>query len=170
MKKWLHDFILGAAMLLLSIAALIYSFTLEGSRVALFLARPDVYMALWLGALALLSILLMARALRRRKTEEGQERRAPIWTSLPTVTAVVLFIYLLVLDKLGFILDSIVMLWVLTFLYSMNNGEAGKDWHDKKTVAKELGKSGTFAVVCCIAVYYVFTEVLSVRLPVFSLF
>lgn len=170
MKKWLYDFILGAAVLFLSIAALVYSSTLENSWVTLFLARPDVYMALWLGALALLAALLMARALRRRKTEEGQERRAPIWTPLPIVTAAVLFAYLLVLDKLGFVLDSIAMLWTLTFLYSMNSGEEGKNWRDKKDVAKELGKSGVFAAVCGIAVYYVFTGILSVKLPAFSLF
>lgn len=170
MKKWLYDFILGAAVLFLSIAALVYSGTLEDSWVTLFLARPGVYMALWLGALALLAALLMARALRRRKTEEGQECRAPIWTSLPIVTAAVLFVYLLVLDKLGFILDSVTMLWTLAFLYSMNSGEEGRNWRDKKTVAKELAASGVFAVVCGVAVYYVFTGILSVRLPVFSLF
>lgn len=170
MKKWLYDFILGAAVLLLSIVALVYSGTLEDSWVTLFLARPGVYMALWLGALALLAVLLLARALRQRKTEEGQDRRAPIWTSLPISTATVLFVYLLVLDKLGFILDSVAMLWTLTFLYSMDSGEEGKNWRDKKTVAKGLGKSGVFAVVCGVLTYYVFTEVLSVRLPVFSLF
>lgn len=170
MKKWLYDFILGAVVLLLSIAALVYSGTLKDTQITLFLARPDVYMALWLGALALLAVLLMARALRRRKTEEGQERRTPIWTSLPIVTAAVLFVYLLVLDKLGFVLDSVAMLWTLTFLYSMNSGEEGKNWRDKKTVAKELEKSGIFAVVCVVVVYYVFTGILSVRLPVFSLF
>lgn len=170
MKKWLYDFILGAAVLLLSIAALVYSGTLEDSWVTLFLARPGVYMALWLGVLALLAALLMARALRRRKTAEGQEHRAPIWTSMPIATAVVLFVYLLVLDKLGFILDSIAMLWMLTFMYSMNSGEEGRNWRDKKTVAKELAASGVFAVVCGVLTYYVFTEILSVRLPAFSLF
>ena len=92
MKKWMYDFILGAAILLLSVTALVYSGTLESSWVTLFLARPDVYMALWLVVLALLAVLLMVRALRQRKTREGQERRTPIWTSLPAVTAVVLFV------------------------------------------------------------------------------
>lgn len=170
MRKWLYDFILGAAVLLLSIAAFIYSSTLEDSRITLFLARPDVYMALWLGVLTLLAVLLMARAVRRRKTGEGQERRAPIWTPLPTVTVAVLLVYLLILDKLGFVLDSIAMLWILTFLYSMNSGEAGKNWHDKKIVARELAASGAFAVVCGVVTYYVFTEILSIRLPAFGLF
>lgn len=170
MKQWFYDFVLGAVILLFSIAALVYSSTLEDSWATLFLARPDVYMALWLGVLALLAVLLMMRALRQRRTAQGQERRAPIWTSLPIATVAVLFVYLLVLDKLGFILDSVIMLWVLTFLYSMNSGEKGRDWHDKKTVTKELGKSGVFAVACGIVVYCVFTGILSTRLPTFSLF
>lgn len=170
MKKWLYDFILGAVMLLLSIAALVYSSTLENSRITLFLARPDIYMALWLGVLALLAALLMTRGLRQIGTAQGQERRAPIWTSLPTVTAVILLVYLLVLDKIGFVLDPIAMLWILTFLYSMNSGEAGKDWREKKTVARELAASGIFAAACGVVTYYVFTGILAARLPVFSLF
>lgn len=167
MKKWVNNLILGSVVLILTLASLVYSAILENSWIEEFLARPGVYMALVLGVLALLALLLVIRGWQQRKTEAGQAYQPPIWTATPICTVVILFIYLLVLDKLGFILDSIAMLWSLMFLYSM---ESGKDRKDKKIVIKEAVKSGLFAIAFSLAVYCVFTKILSTRLPVFRLF
>lgn len=170
MKKWLREFLLGMVMFILAIVSLVYSYTLETTWGTVFLARPDLYLGLWMVVLAFLAFLLMVRAWKQRKTPEGQEQCLPLWTSLPVITVAAMFVYLVALDKIGFVLDSIAVFGLLTFLYSMNRGEEGKGWRDKKTVAKELITSGVFAVVCSIVVYSVFTGVLSTRLPVFSLF
>ena len=170
LKKWMYDFILGICMLLVVIAALIYSYILESPRVTLFLARPDVYMALWLVLLAFLACLLILRALKQRKTPEGQEPGAPIWGSMAVFTAVVLLFYLLLIKILGFTLDSILMLWLLTLVYTFNIGTEKKNWRDKKVFFKEFIKSGIFAVVSGVLIYYIFTSVLTSKLPTFSLF
>ena len=169
-KKWINDCILGLAVLVLALVALVYSASLKKSWITVFLARPDVYMAIVLGILTLLALLLVIRALRERKTEAGQERRAPIWTAVPVWTAGILFVYLLLLEKLGFLLDSIWMLWALTFLYSMNSGEEGRNWHNRSAIAREAVKTGLFSVVSSLTMYFVFTKVLSARLPSFDLF
>lgn len=170
MKRWFSDFVTGMVIFILAVAGLVNSTTLDEGWFNEFLARPDVYMALILGLLLLLALLLVIRALRQRKVEEGQERQSTIWTSLPLWTVCILFVYLLILEKIGFILDSVWMLWLLTFLYSMNSDEADKDWSDWKIIMRETIKSGIFSVICCLVIYFIFTEVLSARLPVFALF
>ena len=169
-KKWMYDFILGICMLALVAVALIYSDILDSPRVTLFLARPDTYMALWLLLLALLSVLLITRSLKLRKTEEGQEPGMPIWGSMAVFTAAVLFLYLLLLKPIGFFLDSVLMLWALTLVYTFNIGAVKKDWRDKKLFVRELIKSGVFSVIASAATYYIFTNILTSKLPTFSLF
>ena len=169
MKKWMYDVILGVVILICAGVALLYSYTVEVSRETYFLARPDTYMALWLILLMLLAVLLVARGIRQRKTGEGQTRVRPIWTKLPLITVGVLFFYLLFLNRLGFILDSIWMLWLLIFVYTMNSGD--KSLRDgAKRILVEAAKSGIFAVASSMIIYYVFTEILSTQLPTFHLF
>lgn len=168
MKKWENDFMQGLVILGLTLAALIYSTSLEKSWITDFLARPDIYMVLALSILALLALLLVIRALWQRRTDAGQERAVSIWTTIPIWTASILFAYILLLDKLGFVLDSVWMLWVLTFLYS--NRKEGRNRRDRGAIVKEMVKTGLFAIVSSLAVYLVFTKILSTRLPTFDLF
>lgn len=169
-KKWMYDFILSICILVVVVAAVIYSYILESPRVTLFLARPDTYMGLWFGVLAILALMLMARALKMRKTPEGQEPGAPIWSGLAVYTVAVMFVYLLTLKYLGFVLGSFLMLWALTAVYTFNIGEKKKDWHDKKVLTVELVKTCLFSLAASFATYYVFTHLLTSRLPAFSLF
>lgn len=169
MKKWVNDLILGSVILILALVLLVYSVVLENSWIEEFLARPGVYMALALGALALLALLLIIRAWRQRNTEAGQVYQSPLWTTVPIWTVGILLIYILLLDKLGFLFDSIWMLWALTFLYSINSKETDKNRHDRKMIFREAVKTGLFSVFSVLAVYFVFTKILSARLPMFDL-
>ena len=72
--------------------------------------------------------------------------------------------------SLGFVLGSTLMLWALTLVYTFNLGEVKKDWRDRKLFLKEFAKSGVFSLAASLVIYYVFTHVLTSRLPVFSLF
>lgn len=170
LKKWMYDLILSIFILAVVVIAVIYSYILQSPRVDLFLARPDTYMGMWFIFLALLALMLMARALKMRKTPEGQEPGEPIWCALGIYTALVLLLYLLTLERLGFVLGSTLMLWALTLVYTFNLGEVKKDWRDRKLFLKELVKSGVFSVAASLVIYYVFTHVLTSRLPAFSLF
>lgn len=170
LKKWMYDFILSICILIIVVIAVIYSYILQSPRVDLFLARPDTYMGMWFIILAILALLLMARALKMRKTSEGQEPGNPIWCAIGVYTAAVLFLYLLTIELLGFVLGSTLMLWALTFVYTFNIGETKKNWRDKQLLAKELVKTGVFSLAASLITYYVFTNILTSKLPTFSLF
>ena len=170
LKKWMYDFILGICILFAVVAALIYSYILESPRVTIFLARPDVYMALWLILLAVLAVLLIVRSLKQRNTPEGQADGVAIWGSMAVFTAVVMLAYLLLIKKLGFTIDSILMLWCLTLVYTFNIGAVKKDWRNKALFLKEFIKTGIFSITTSLLIYYIFTTILTSKLPKFSLF
>lgn len=167
MKKWQRDFALGCSLLIVAIVVLIYSYMLDSPRTTLFLARPDTYMALWLIILSILSILLMIRAWKSKKTEDGNRDCTAIWNPVGVATVCILVLYLLVLKKLGFILSSTVMLSLLFTIYSLKVKEEPKDI---KQVLRIVITNTLISVVICVLIYYLFTTVLSTKLPKFSLF
>lgn len=170
MKKWKYDLVLSISMLAIIAAALVYSYLLESPRITLFLARPDTYMALWLILLGILALMLMARALKARKTEAGQQPGAAIWGRMGIFTAVVLLVYLMVLKPLGFFLDSVLMLWLLSAMYSVRADRNKRDYKKGRVLTVMLVKTGVFSVVASYATFWIFTSVLSSKLPTFSLF
>lgn len=170
LKKWMYDFILSIAILIVVAAALVYSYVLESPRVTLFLARPDTYMAMWFIILAILALILMFRALKARKTSEGQADGIAIWCGVGVVTVIILFVYLLTLEYLGFFLGSALMLWTITMTYTFNIGVVKKDWRDKRLFVKELVKTGVFSFAASYITFWIFTSVLTSKLPTFSLF
>lgn len=170
MKKWQYDFLLSTGIMIFVLVALFYSYILDSPRITVFLARPDTYMAMWLIIFAFLAILLMARALKIKETEEGQKRLPSIWQSMPIITAVILFVYLLILKKIGFLIDSILMLWSLSYIYTIDSQKKENGKYRKKICLFVVIKTGVFAVICSGAIYYVFTKILSSKLPVFTLF
>ncbi len=164
MKRWKRDMILSVAILVSVFAATVYSILLKSPRIKIFLARPDTYMGLWLAILALLAVLLLIRAQKARKTDETILPK--IWDNIGIFTVVVLFLYLLLIDILGFFLNSFLMLWILVDTYSLKIC-------DKPTTKGKvliLIKSGVFSLVTSYATTKLFTEVLSAKLPIFSLF
>ncbi|GHV55596.1 hypothetical protein FACS1894206_10030 [Deltaproteobacteria bacterium] len=170
LKKWMYDFLLSICSLIVVVACLIHTMVLEPHRVKLFLARPDTYMALWLAIMGILCLLLMRRALVARKTEEGQQDSAPIWSSLGVFTVVVLGVYLLFLELMGFILSSTLLMWALSGVYTFRIGAKKNDFRDKKVLTAMLIKTGIFSFVTSYFTYWIFTAILSASLPTFSLF
>lgn len=170
LKRWMYDFILSICLLAFAAGALIYSYVLESPRVELFLARPDTYLALWLIVLSALSVMLMVRSLRARRTDKGREVGEGIWCGLGVFTVAALLLYLLALNHLGFLLDSILLLWIISGVYTFQIGVKKKNWRDKKVLAAELIKTGVFSLLSSGLTYWIFTNVLSTRLPEFSLF
>lgn len=167
MKKWQRDFALGSSLLIVAIVVLIYSYMLDSPRTTLFLARPDTYMALWLVILGMLSVLLMIRAWKSRETEDGNRDCPVIWNPVGVATVCILVVYLLVLKKLGFILSSTVMLSLLFTIYSLRVMEKPKEI---KQVLRMVIFNTLISAVLCVLIYYLFTMVLSTKLPKFNLF
>ena len=105
-------------------------------------------------------------------TAAGNEVLEPLWDKLNVMTAIALFVYLLVLEKLGFVLSSVIFMWLLSFFYTRKDDivRKGKDYKDKKVVMSTLVKTLAFSVVASVATYYVFTALLGTKLPGFDLF
>lgn len=164
MERWKRDVILSISILVFSFAAIVYSIILESPRVKIFLARPDTYMGLWLAFMALLAVMLLIRALKARKTDGTI--LPPIWDNVGVFTVVVLFIYLLLINVLGFFLDSFLMLWLLIGVYSNSIGDRAKG----KALALIIVKSGVFSLLTSYFTTILFTDILAADLPVFTLF
>jgi len=164
MKRWKRDLILSISLLVFVFAAIVYSIILESPRVKIFLARPDTYMALWLAFMGLLAVMLLVRALKAKKTDETVLPK--IWDNVGIFTVVVLFIYLLLINILGFFLDSFLMLWVLVGVYSNSIGDKAKG----KALALIVVKSGVFSLLVSYLTTILFTDILAADLPVFTLF
>ena len=62
MKAWVQDLILGLILLAFSIISFVYAFIMQDTKASYFLARADTYILLWVGILALLSLLLIIRS------------------------------------------------------------------------------------------------------------
>ena len=69
MKAWVQDLILGLILLAFSIISFVYAFIMQDTKASYFLARADTYILLWVGILALLSLLLIIRSVRKRSQE-----------------------------------------------------------------------------------------------------
>lgn len=170
MKKWKYDLILGACCLAASLVVIVYSVQLKDPRATYFLARADAYLGLVIGLLALLSLLLMIRAWKSRETEAGRQTVEPIWDKLTVITAGSLLVYMAVIRYIGFIADSIVLMWMLSYLYSLKVIRNKKDIHDKAVQLKALGCSLAFSLAATFVTYFIFVKLLSTKLPQFSLF
>ena len=86
------------------------------------------------------------------------------------VTVASLFVYMLLLPYIGFILASILMMWLLSLLYSLRAHRAKQNAENRKSWPKLLGCTGLFSLVSTFATYYIFVELLNTKLPKFSLF
>lgn len=172
MKRWLRDVCLAVGILVIAVFAIIYAIRLDAPRATYLLARADMYMILILGVVCALSLMLITRALRMKGTDAGEAKLEPLWDKLNAMTAIALFVYLLILNKLGFVLSSVLFMWLLSFFYTRKDDivRKDKDYKDKKVVMSTLVKTLAFSVVASVATYYVFTALLGTKLPGFDLF
>lgn len=162
MAKWKRDIILSISLMVISVILFIYSGTFRTDVISITAAMPDVYMRLWLGVLFILSALLLFRTLR----EKPQEMLPPMWGKLQIFTAAALFLYIFLLDKLGFRICTVLFVWISTSVYTLSGGEMPKG----KALAVFAGKFLLLALVVTAASDVLFRTVLSCNLPGFSLF
>ena len=170
MKKWTYDLILGICVLAVSLGCIVYAVIVSDPRATYFLARADTYLGLIFGLLTLLSLLLILRAWNSRNAESGQQTVEPIWDKLTLVTVVSLFAYMLLLRSIGFIFDSLLLMWLLSFLYSVKAHRGKGEPVNRKFWLKTLGATGIFSLAATFSTYYIFVELLNTKLPKFSLF
>ena len=162
MTKKKRDILYGIVLIVFAIVNIIYANTIEQTAVKYTLAKPDVYMELWLGILIFLAVLLIIRTIRQNNTE----KTTPIWSKLAVITTAIMVIYLLLLPHLGFRIDSLIFMSVLTILYGLKSGGPKKT---KKEMICFVILMLIFSVCMTLGSELLFREVLKVRLPSFKL-
>ncbi|MCI8608597.1 MAG: tripartite tricarboxylate transporter TctB family protein [Firmicutes bacterium] len=164
MAQWKRDVLYGIGLIMVAGFLFWETSDLPSGGIQYFVARSDVYVWMLLTFVVLLSIGIITSAIIKR-----DETPTPvIWNKLGVLTVVTVFIYLLVMEKIGFIISTVITVTFLTCLYSVRLGKFHKD--TKKGNLIQFVKYLIFGVVVTVAVYYIFTAGLDVKLARFDLF
>ncbi len=158
MVRWKRDVIYGAVILIAAAAGAweIRDMKIMGNPA--WITRPDVYMWMWLAILAFFAVALIGRAFIKK----DMEKLDPIWTKEGVFTIAMMFIYLLVMELIGFTVSTFLFESILIFTYSYKMGKLN---HKGKKLYFTIALYIVIALVATLATQYLFTEALSVRLP-----
>lgn len=157
MKKWMQDLILGIVLLLFSTVSFVYAYIMRDASTKYFMARADTYVLLWTGILGMLSLVLIIRSIKNKPHEAAPK----IITKRVIVTVIIIAIYIVLLEILGFIISSLFFLLALLLFFTF---EAKPDLKGQ-ALKKDLILCGVIAVISVLVVYYLFGVALGVRLP-----
>lgn len=163
MLQWKRDIFLGASILIFSVINLFYANTMKKSSIQFGLAQPDNYVKLWLAIYLLLAVLLIIRSLKKRPTNT----LPAMWSRASILTVVLSVIYLLVLPYFGFTISTIIFLSFTGVMYTYFVGEKV---FSKKTIIFEAIRWGLYATLVTYVMYFLFSRILHVVLPSFSIF
>ena len=158
MKQWKRDLYLSVGMFLFSVGNIIYGVLLKDKVMKYTLARADTYLILWLSCLALLSVLLFIRTMRNRPQSEAPS----IFNKTTVFTAVWTCVYVFLLEQIGFVLDTILYLFVMFGIYTIiKKGKfcSGKEWIINIAFWLAL------AITVTVAIYFSFSVALGAILP-----
>ena len=167
-RNW-RDLILGLVMLACGLYMVLAKGVVRGMTLlntTVKLAQAATYMRILGGILALLSAVLVLRALgvfggaaQEEKKSEGVRKLD--WLVICAFAGLVL--YLPMMDVIGFTVASILLMTLLTFLIRLR--EKHVDVHDRNAVLKNLAVAASYAVILVLVLEFMFTKWLHVRLP-----
>ena len=157
MKKWIQDLVLGIVLLVFSVVSFVYAYIMQDASAKYFLARADTYILLWTGILGILSVALIVRSLRQRPSEPAPQ----IVTKRVLVTVVIIALYIALLETLGFIVSSVLMLLSLLLFFTLE----AKGKLRGKELLKQVLICLLITVITVAVVYCLFSIALGVRLP-----
>ena len=163
MVKWKRDLMLSVGLIVFSVVLFIYAGTFKTNVINIPAAMPDVYMRIWLGLLAILSVLLLIRTLRTKPDEVV----APMWGKLQIFTVVCLLLYVGLLKVLGFRICTILFLMATTTVYCLSDME---EKPKGKKLVLCLAKYLLISLIVMVASDLLFRNVLHCNLPSLSLF
>ena len=163
MVKWKRDVIYGIALEVVCVLCYFGTRTLPTGTAKIWQARADVYIWLWIIILAILSAILIATAVIKK----DQTPCEPVWTREGVVTAGAFFLYLFVMSYIGFILSTMVFLTTMILYYSW---KMDKLHYTGSALIKKIILYIVAALVTTFVTYWIFTSLLDVRLPAWSLF
>ncbi|EOS62972.1 tripartite tricarboxylate transporter TctB family protein [Oscillibacter sp. 1-3] len=163
MAKWKRDVIYGVVLIACCAFGVVETLDMRISGNPVFITRPDVYLWIWLGILAALAAIMIVRAVLKRDMEKCE----PIWCKDGVFTVIMLFLYLVSMNTLGFAVSTFAFEAILILVYSKRMGKL--DYTGRALVLHILMYAAA-ALVTTAATELLFTRVLSVRLPAGKLF
>ena len=140
-----------------SVVSFVYAYIMQDASAKYFLARADTYILLWTGILGILSVALIVRSLRKRPSEPAPK----IVTKRVLVTVVIIALYIALLETLGFIVSSVLMLLSLLLFFTLE----AKGKLRGKELLKQVLICLLITVITVAVVYCLFSMALGVRLP-----
>jgi len=163
MEKWKREIIYGVIIFAFCVASYIYAGTFSQFVVDIPLARPEAYLRMWLIAFGFLAVLKIITAYRKKDRQIAK----PIFKMVPVLITLIFAIYLFIMPYLGFFWSTLLFMSASVILINFN---MGKNIPMGKPFTWELAKCLAFSLVTTIVVEQIFRSVLSVRLPMFTLF
>ena len=169
MVRWKRDVIVGILLEIFCAIAYVTSFSIPvGTMGAIKAAQPGVYLRMWLIIFAILSLVMIINAIRKKDTTKTQ----PMFHGQVVFTLVLLAAYVYMMDIVGFAVSTIAFTVIIILEYSWAAGKfKNEDGSNKKgsDIIKGILFYIVIAVIISFATEYIFRELLNVNLPTWSL-
>jgi len=167
--RWKRDVIVGILFEIFFVIAFVTSFSVPvGTMANIPAAQPGNYLRLWLIIFALLVLVMMVNAIRKKDATPCE----PMFHGQVIFTLILLGAYIYLMKPLGFLVSTIGFTVIIILEYSW----AADKFQDAEGSLKKgpaLMKAILFYVVMAIlisyATEYIFRELLNVALPTWSL-
>ncbi|MCL2374344.1 MAG: tripartite tricarboxylate transporter TctB family protein [Treponema sp.] len=164
-----NDFIIGLALLGLGIYVILTDDIVRGVIPAHlpggYLTRPDVYVRMIGGFLALCAAILVIKSFNFERTTETKNFHFVIsWEIVLTVIS--LMVYTALLTRIGFFISTFLLVFFLACMYLRKEKTgAGKAPLTRKEIISDLIRILIYSILLVLGVYLIFTRVLVVVLP-----
>ena len=160
---------MGIAVLIFCAVAFVSTFSMPvGTMAKIKLAQPGVYLRGWIEIFAALAVLLIVNAVRKK----DETKLVPMFQVQTVITLVLVAAYIFLMDKIGFLLSTALFSIIIILYYSWVAGKfKNEDGSNKKGAAlyKSIVIYIVIAIVVAVATQFVFSELLNVNLPSWSL-
>ena len=168
MAKWKKDVMFGVILLVVSVLMLLDLRGMNEVVIQYPAALAARYSGVWLGALMILSVALIVRALKERDTTPTKSAL----TSTSLISVGILSAYLLLIKPLGYLFSTILFLISLMTFYSYkseNFKDENGNWKPMRFFVKEMLVIIIASVAVALITYLLFRKGVGVMLPEFSL-
>lgn len=159
-----RDFVFGLitaaiGIFLIASKSLVYGFSLF--RTEIYLSRADAYLRIIGVILIIMAIILIVRSIMRADSTQKAKWQKIDWLAVSCFGAMI--VYLLLIERIGFMVDTIWLMALITFL--LRYREKKLNLRDRKIILKNLLISVAYAVLLVLVMSFSFTTWLKVRLP-----
>jgi len=159
------DLIWGISLLITSIIITIYSYTIPAPGFVKGLARVNPYIRIWSFVLALLSVcLIVSTIVNTKNNKNGGSHEKNLFITFPAVFTIgMLVLYLILMPILGYIISTILFLFIIMLYYKKINQ---KDIElNYKNLTIEILKYLTLSITITLITHQIFVRILNIVVP-----